>query len=130
VTRLRDGRGPRPGKPLSQQRSAWRQVDLDVEILNAPEAAWWARNVRDGRLLVCITDEPHGLHLSISFRNHRGDPTRYPSWDEVADARYRFLPHDRDFVQHLPSPAEYVAMHDTTFHLHEHPPRTPGAEPA
>jgi hypothetical protein len=28
-------------------------------------------------------------------------------------------------VMHLPPEAEYVAVHDTTFHLHEHPERTP-----
>jgi hypothetical protein len=42
---------------------------------------------------------------------------------EIADARDVFLPADVACVMHLPRSAEYVALHDTTFHLHEHPPR-------
>lgn len=54
-----------------------------------------------------------GWHMSIS----RSD--RYPSWDEIAHARYELLPDDILMVMHLPPPDEYVALHKFTFHLHE-----------
>ena len=44
---------------------------------------------------------------------------RYPTWDEIADARDELLPGDVEFVMYLPRSGEYVAVHDSTFHLHE-----------
>ncbi|NMP21874.1 DUF7694 domain-containing protein [Sulfobacillus harzensis] len=58
------------------------------------------------------TDEPDGWHLSISH------PTRYPTWDEVAQARYALGPADQNVVMHLPPEREYVNLHDFCFHLH------------
>jgi hypothetical protein len=83
----------------------------------------WQRNVSDGTLVAFVDDEPEGWHLSISFRDHRGGWSRYPSWDELAHARYELLPAEWDFVMHLPPPDEYVAAHPTTFHLHQWPER-------
>lgn len=119
-------------KPRSHQRSPWQKTitgeDRIVEIMRLGGASslesWW-RNVHDGQLRVLIAKEPLGLHLSISHAKRvRGgamEPGRYPTWDEIADARYELLPADLDFVMHLPPPSEYVAVHDTTFHLHQHP---------
>jgi hypothetical protein len=83
----------------------------------------WRRKVHDGVLVAIVADEPLGWHLSISHRDHHDELRRYPSWDEIAHARYELLPNDVDFVMHLPPPDEYVATHPTTFHLHEHPER-------
>lgn len=77
----------------------------------------------DGLLWAIVAEEPGGWHLSVSFRDHRGVAARYPTWDELAHARYVLMPDDIDVVMHLPPPADYVAVHDTTFHLHEHPRR-------
>lgn len=63
------------------------------------------------RILV-TTDEPDGWHLSISC------PTRYPTWDEIATARYALGPKDVDVVMHLPPEDEYVNVHEYCFHLH------------
>lgn len=52
------------------------------------------------------------LHLSISHHQ------RYPTWDEIAAARYHFLPPQTDVVQVLPPDAEYVNVHDNVFHLY------------
>lgn len=75
-------------------------------------------------LRALVAEEPAGWHLSISFADDCRRPTRYPTWDEIAHARYELLPDDIDVVMHLPPPGEYVALHPTTFHLHEHPERT------
>lgn len=107
--------------PLTKQRSAW--IENDGAVIPVPGARWWTRNAADGFLRACVAEEPLGWHLSISFVNHRGVPSRYPTWDEIADARDVLLPGDVAFVMHLPVAGEYVAVHATTFHLHEHPER-------
>lgn len=107
--------------PITKQRSVWVQrPGFDLPPVGAE---WFVRNVHDGLLRACVIEEPIGWHLSISFVNQRGEPTRYPTWDEIADARDLLLPADVAFVMHLPVAAEYVAVHPTTFHLHEHPER-------
>lgn len=110
--------GPRP---LQQARSKWTPTEV-IPDAGAPgvTAVWLTRNVSDGTLIACVAEEPAGWHLSISFRNHRGDHSRYPKWDEITDARYTLCPTDIDMVMHLPPPDEYLAVHPTTFHLHEH----------
>ena len=60
---------------------------------------------------ILITEEPVGLHLSISRHD------RDPSWGEIATVRYRLLPLDVSFAILLPPLAEYVNIHPFTFHL-------------
>lgn len=103
--------------PITCQRSAWR---LDAEF---EWGAWWVRPVGDGTLRALVAEEPAGWHMSISFVDRKDQPTRYPTWDEIAHARDELLPDDIDFVMWLPKTGDYVALHDTTFHLHEHPGR-------
>lgn len=107
----------RPGKPLTRARSEWIEAD-GMSILGVAERVL-TRNVSDGRLQAIVGLEPDGWHLSVSFTDHRGHQSRYPSWDELADARYRLVPGDVTMAMLLPPPAEYVAVHDTTFHLHQ-----------
>lgn len=52
-------------------------------------------------------------HLSISCAN------RYPTWDEIKDARYCLLPLGLTFAQILPPPNEYTNVHPNCFHLWE-----------
>ena len=52
-------------------------------------------------------------HLSISAR------TRYPSWDEIRDARYALIPDECTMAMMLPPKREYVNLHPNCFHLHE-----------
>lgn len=114
--------------PITRQRSKWEIVTTD-QIDGYPNV-WHGRRVGDGTLLACVAEEPTGWHLSISFRNHRGDYSRYPHWDEMIHARESLLPDDVEFVMVFPRAANYVAVHKTTFHLHEHPERhiePPGA---
>lgn len=103
--------------PLKRQRSPWVEVEAVI-----PWGKQYERRTNDGLLVALVADEPTiGWHLSISFRNHRGDLSRYPTWDEIAHARLELLPKNVGFVMHLPPVEEYVALHDTTFHLHQHP---------
>lgn len=113
--------------PLTRQRSTWEQFDNPGSTV-VPWATWWRRRTGDGELVACVADEPRiGWHMSISFRNHRGDLSRYPHWDEIAHARETMLPLDVEFAMLLPRQGDYVAAHPTTFHLHQMPP--PGACP-
>ena len=107
-------------KPLATIRAQWTITHV-VVIPGLPPAEIAERNTHDGRLRVIVADEPGiGWHLSISHTGHNGKVHRYPSWDEIADARDLFLPADLGFVMHLPPAGEYVAVHASTFHLHQH----------
>lgn len=112
--------------PITRQRSAWILDETDRPSPTGYPTAYYWRKVNSGTLWAIVADEPSagGWHLSISFRDHRGEPTRYPTWDEIAHARDALLPDDVGFVMHLPAAGEYVALHATTFHLHEYPERS------
>lgn len=80
-------------------------------------AQMWSK----GDCRVLITNDPaHGkiperLHLSISCAD------RYPTWEEIKDARYNLLPLGQHFAMILPPPGEYVNVHPNCFHLLEIP---------
>lgn len=57
--------------------------------------------------------EHYGWHLSISC------PDRYPTWDEIAKARYELLDDSLLMVMMLPDPADYVNIHNYCLHLWE-----------
>lgn len=54
-------------------------------------------------------------HLSISCI------ARYPTWDEIHDARYSLLADDLHMAMILPPKSEHVNVHSNCFHLHEIP---------
>lgn len=113
----------RPGQPLTRQRSHW-EPDRRAATIDAPGMKFsgaWVRRVHDGELRAIRTVDLGLRHLSVSFVDHRGEPTRYPTWDELADARYALLPDDIEVVMYLPPSEQFVALHDTCFHLHELP---------
>ena len=59
-------------------------------------------------------EEEGGLQiyrLSISHKD------RYPTWDEVAEARYRLIPDDVHMVMPLPPMEEYLNIHPYMFNL-------------
>lgn len=103
--------------PITKQRSSWRVVPGLYGLGQVLR-----RNVSDGQLTAIVAEEPLGWHLSISF-DRPGGSLRYPTWDEIMHARSQLLPADVAFVMHLPVESEFVAVHDTCFHLHEHPER-------
>lgn len=113
--------------PLTKQRSAWVEdtttaLKLDETMGGAlePDLRLFRRNVHDGQLRAMTGTMPGiGFHLSISHIRPSGQPGRYPTWDEIAHARYELCPPDITMAMLLPPEAEYVAVHPTTFHLHQ-----------
>jgi hypothetical protein len=106
--------------PLTRQRSDWADVGA-FDCDGAPGRAY-RRNVHDGFLSALLTQEPHGQHLSVAHHNgaaRKDRARRYPTWDELADARYRLCAPGVDMVMILPPLDDYVACHPTTFHLHQ-----------
>jgi hypothetical protein len=112
----------------------WRRIARDrladavAHGTGAPGLRVYQREVPDGHLSVLVGCETAGLesprwHLSISHRTntHPPEPGRYPAWDEIKDARYRFMPGDITVAQLLPPEAECVNVASTTFHLWEIP---------
>jgi hypothetical protein len=69
----------------------------------------------NGFLQVMVSEELGLMHLSVSH------PRRYPTWDEIRDLRYQFLPNDRTFAILFPPKEQYVNVHENCFHLHEVP---------
>lgn len=123
MARVRAARVKR--SPITKQRSPWIEDNrLAAPIPGVPARAF-RRRTHDGTLWAIVNELPEsGWHMSISFRNVKNEPSRYPTWDEIAHGRDELLPAEVHFVMHLPSSSEvYVAHHPTTFHLHEYPPR-------
>ena len=57
--------------------------------------------------------EKIGWHLSISH------PTRYPSWDEIKQARYELIPNNVMVAMLFPPKEQFVNIHNNCFHLFE-----------
>lgn len=89
---------------------------------------WDVKTYKLGECRVFVGREPMGFttskierasyplrwHLSISH------PDRYPTWDEISDARESLLPRGLVFAQILPSDLDqYVNLHPNCFHLWE-----------
>jgi len=72
-----------------------------------------ARAFRLGECLVFVGHSADGWHMSISH------PSRYPTWDEIKEARYSLLPKNITVAMLLPPPDEYVNIHENCFHLWE-----------
>jgi len=50
-------------------------------------------------------------HVSISHRS------RYPTWGEIKELRYEFMPREFDAYMIFPPPSQYVNEHPNCFHL-------------
>ena len=110
---------------------AWTRIKVpSIMRTDLPGTRGWQRDVADGHLSVLVGREPVPVangdrvilwHLSISHRTNERVPRpgRYPTWDEISDARYQFIPDSVTMAMLLPPRAEYVNAHPTTFHLWE-----------
>lgn len=106
-------------RPLTRPRSQWEPIKAPP-LPSTVEPKAWERRVHDGALRAFLTNDPgQGWHLSVSHVSHLGSGIRYPTWDELADARDALTDPHVEFAMILPRVSEYVALHDTTFHLHE-----------
>lgn len=91
---------------------------LLVRTRVSPDLWIYQKEVEDGHLTVLVGPEPAGFHMSISHRlNENNQPGRYPTWDEIHEARYEFCPANAIMAMILPPKEEYVNVHETTFHL-------------
>jgi hypothetical protein len=66
-----------------------------------------------GACRIIVGQSAAGWHLSISCG------ARYPTWDEVAKARYELIPDAVTMAMLLPPMAQFVNLHQTTLHLWE-----------
>lgn len=72
-----------------------------------------------GDLVVVVCKEPikqdgsMGYHLSISHAN------RLPTYEELKEARYKFLPDDLYMAQIFPPKKDFVNLHQFCLHLYE-----------
>ena len=116
--------------------NGWHRVPVDPQTLawarttGEPGIRCHQRDVDDGHLTVLVAkctdpsfDAPR-WHLSISHRTnaHPPQPGRLPTWEEIAEARYRFVPDEAQMALFLPPRAEYVNVHETTMQMWEVPP--------
>lgn len=98
-----------------------RQLAIPPDVKKAMSGAAGVRAFSMGECTLMVAREPLGhaggleWHLSISCQD------RYPTWDEIADARDRLLPADETFGMVLPPASSYVNVHDFCFHLHRLP---------
>ncbi len=102
-----------------ESKNGWKMLPPCAELVDmimmglAPGTRQWVKgNIR----VLFSPEEDHGggekwSHLSISLSH------RYPTWDEILDARYTFFPDTQEVVQVLPPKSEYVNMHRNCFHL-------------
>jgi hypothetical protein len=103
-----------------ESRTGWRLVPVPTLMtMISPEIRGYQKEVADGHLSVFVGPEPDGFHLSISHRTSDLAPGRYPTWDEIVQARYEFCPAAMTMAMFLPPKEEYVNVHETTFHLWE-----------
>lgn len=73
----------------------------------------YVRRYTLGACSVIVTKEFGHWHLSIAH------PSRYPAWDEIAEARYRLIPDGVTVALVLPPKSEYVNIHPNCFQLVE-----------
>lgn len=66
---------------------------------------------RDGEFAVIVSIDAGFWHMSISH------PSRYPTFDEIRDARYKYVPDEVTMAMLFPPKAEYVNVHPNCFHL-------------
>jgi len=87
----------------------WKQTDVpDMLGLPAGTKAYLA-----GRLSLILSTDNGRLHMSIAHQD------RYPTWDEIKEAREFFLPLSKHFAMGFPRPDAYVNTHENCFHLWE-----------
>jgi len=68
---------------------------------------------KEKELRVIVSKDSGYWHLSVSH------PTRYPTWDEIKEVRYKYLPNNITVGLLFPPKEEYVNVHKNCFHLWE-----------
>ena len=68
---------------------------------------------KEGDLVIMVSIDDGMWHLSISHKD------RYPTLDEIRDARYKYIPDEVTMAMLYPPKAEYVNLCNNCFHLWE-----------
>jgi len=105
-----------PGWPGIRNQKWFRQVAVEKRMAEQPGAQRWLRawdSPVEGLRVMVAWEAGHGWHLSISHSS------RYPTWDEIRDARYDLVPDNCTMAILLPPRGEYINVHPNCFHLHE-----------
>lgn len=89
---------------------AWREIELPGPAGDLPDGAAY----QSGDLRALVSREFGRWHLSLSVSS-----PRYPTWDELADARYDLLPPHIDVALFLPPPWDYTNHHPHVLQMSE-----------
>lgn len=104
----------------SAEKLRWAEVPpqpvFEKSVINPANS--YVRCYLLGECSVAVTREYGEWHMSIAH------PGRYPTWDEVAQARYRAIPKGVWMALMLPPPEEYVNIHPNCFQLIQVPDRS------
>lgn len=93
----------------SRRRTAKQPIEVPFTNVSGMEPG--TRKFRMGGCTILLSDSHVGWHLSISH------PQRYPTWDEIAEARYKLVPDKVTMAMMLPPRDEYLNLHPNCFHL-------------
>jgi hypothetical protein len=68
-----------------------------------------------GECSVCVSKDPNFgkicWHISIAH------PNRYPTYEEIKEARYEFIPDEAIMAMLFPPKSQFVNVHPNCFHL-------------
>lgn len=117
MSNTRKRRQARPGTAIEKIPEP-QEVELSIAMKRAMLAGQIQMGTRAYEMGAChiLVSPPqatYGWHLSISTT------TRYPTWDEVAQARYSLLDNALTMALILPPREEYINIHEFVFQLHE-----------
>lgn len=109
-TGLERGHGSNSKLPAIVERplSRWERAAVKQGLLEPGTKGYFM-----GACTITVGSSHVGHHLSIAH------PKRYPTWDEMAKARYELLPSDLTFGMAFPPSEDYVNVHNNCFHLWE-----------
>jgi len=104
---------PQHSEVSMQSNNQIKEIPFPIpEQFRPPESrnlkAWFM-----GECSVIYSYDADRHHLSIAH------PKRYPTWDEIKEARYRFLPGDCYMAMMFPPKEYWLNVHKNAFHLWE-----------
>ena len=107
------------------RRAKQRKLEDPVEIAHPMRSVAHQNGAKQfavyamGECQIFAGIEPCGHHGEMRWHMSISHPRRYPSWDEIAHARYAVVPDEANMMMSLPSREDYVNVHQHCFHLFE-----------
>jgi hypothetical protein len=92
---------------------------LSFESIEIPSPVSGTKAYKFGKCNVIVGREPTGLNFELRWHLAISHRWRYPTWDEIKAARYRYVPDQVTMAMILPPVVQYVNYHENCFHLHE-----------